>query len=752
MSDNDDILKLLTEKTKSEISGIKRKLKNIEENFVRGEEGPQGPEGIKGPKGDEGPPGPRGEKGPMGEGISLKGTVLTVDGLPNINNKNGDLWIVESTGAAYIYDEEVFRNVGRLKGPKGEQGIQGPQGVQGPRGEQGPQGEIGPQGIQGNIGPQGAKGDIGDKGDRGPTGPQGEQGPQGEVGPRGQIGVRGEKGEKGDVGLRGLQGEKGEKGDAGPQGIKGEKGDKGDKGDTGPIGQQGEKGEQGPEGPQGPEGAQGPQGEPGKGIDFDIDDIAKKFGQDVLKFKTEIQRQVQKINLTGTGSGEVRLEFLDDVDRDTAKTDGYILTWNESLGKFIGTPPSSGSGGSDSTIGGSGVGDLSQLIWETQGANDQYRVLVGWRNEDSTRSDIRRATFNGAGLLQLELASFNPSVTATGQSLQWDVPATTATFNANNPSDYADEYLASVIQSAASSGVQGTLETDFTTSGPSPTPGPMIDWSQTFTTNSTAKIYDTTTGALGGTASITGLYRDQDDANTTFTATASYNWGDVNNALSISASSGNSFLEQYYTTTYSVSTSGLSDSNNVSNLVTANGGTVSSSTGSGTFTFTTPVHKDNTGSTRNLSLTSTFTRPATVTGTEYDVDITKNANPSFSFTYPSFWLFTSMISVLPTRADIINGDDFESVVNELGNQQRTFSGFITNSDTDPQAFWFCVRSSVTQPTSFRIGQDSTLTAEVPVTESTINLEPDSPPSGYTAESYTIHGFTVQPGQSYLVIS
>ena len=37
------------------------------------------------------------------------------------------------------------------------------------------------------------------------------------------------------------------------------------------------------------------------------------------------------------GSGEVRLEFLDDVNRDSAKTDGYYLKYQASTGKWIGS-------------------------------------------------------------------------------------------------------------------------------------------------------------------------------------------------------------------------------------------------------------------------------------------------------------------------------------------------------------------------------------------------------------------------------
>ena len=50
------------------------------------------------------------------------------------------------------------------------------------------------------------------------------------------------------------------------------------------------------------------------------------------------------------GSGEVNLQFLDDVDRDTAKVDGKFLKYNASTGKWIGADASGGSGGTGTGI------------------------------------------------------------------------------------------------------------------------------------------------------------------------------------------------------------------------------------------------------------------------------------------------------------------------------------------------------------------------------------------------------------------
>lgn len=48
-------------------------------------------------------------------------------------------------------------------------------------------------------------------------------------------------------------------------------------------------------------------------------------------FLNRIQQQLSTL-----GGGETRLEFLDDVDRNSAKTDGYYLKYDASSGKWVG--------------------------------------------------------------------------------------------------------------------------------------------------------------------------------------------------------------------------------------------------------------------------------------------------------------------------------------------------------------------------------------------------------------------------------
>jgi hypothetical protein len=170
-----------------------------------GETGPQGPKGdtgATGPQGPQGLTGPTGATGPQGEdgqSVRLQGTVADSDSLPTTGLTGGDLWLVEDTLDAYLYnsDSDNWANIGPLQGAKGDTG---PQGIQGIQGETGPQG---PQGIQGETGATGA------------TGPQGIQGIQGETGDTGPTGATGPQG------IQGIQGIQGETGPQGPQGIQG---------------------------------------------------------------------------------------------------------------------------------------------------------------------------------------------------------------------------------------------------------------------------------------------------------------------------------------------------------------------------------------------------------------------------------------------------------------------------------------------------------------------------------------------------
>ena len=253
--------------TKQEIKKLKEEISDLKENGVEAVfptlyESMQGEKGDKGDKGDPGEPGAPGEKGEPGDAI-----IVESRGPQGEKGDQGDRGVsiketkIVNDELVLFLDNDDTKNVGRVVGPRGGQGIQGEVGPQGPIGEQGPQGIQGEQGLLG---------------EQGPPGPPGPQGP---LGPLGMTGDKGEKGDKGDKGDTGDTGPKGDTGSIGPQGLKGEKG---------------ERGEPGPMGPEGPPGRDG--------AEVDTDNIKKSLEKDLTDFKTAVQQQVTRLATTGGGS------------------------------------------------------------------------------------------------------------------------------------------------------------------------------------------------------------------------------------------------------------------------------------------------------------------------------------------------------------------------------------------------------------------------------------------------------------------
>ena len=77
----------------------------------------------------------------------------------------------------------------------------------------------------------------------------------------------------------------------------------------------------------------------------DITTLRKEFDN----FRSFVGQQLASSQMSGAGSGEVRLEFLDDVQRTTAKVDGKFLKYSSSAGQFIGADASAAAAAADLT-------------------------------------------------------------------------------------------------------------------------------------------------------------------------------------------------------------------------------------------------------------------------------------------------------------------------------------------------------------------------------------------------------------------
>jgi hypothetical protein len=101
---------------------------------IQGETGPTGIEGPTGPIGETGPQGPTGPTGAVGPAIDIEGTVALLADLPE-TGLPGSGWIVEEDGGhLWVWDHinETWDDVGQIVGPTGPAStVPGPTGPQG---------------------------------------------------------------------------------------------------------------------------------------------------------------------------------------------------------------------------------------------------------------------------------------------------------------------------------------------------------------------------------------------------------------------------------------------------------------------------------------------------------------------------------------------------------------------------------------------------------------------------------------------
>ena len=129
----------------------------------KGEQGLKGDTGDTGATGDTGPAGAKGDTGATGIGTTIKGSYNTYQELVNAHptGNDGDSYLVN--GSLYVWLNNVWENVGNIKGEKGDTGNTGSQGVKGDTGDSGAKGDTGATGPKGDTGATGAAGQGSDE-------------------------------------------------------------------------------------------------------------------------------------------------------------------------------------------------------------------------------------------------------------------------------------------------------------------------------------------------------------------------------------------------------------------------------------------------------------------------------------------------------------------------------------------------------------------------------------------------------------
>ena len=103
-------------------------------------------------------------------------------------------------------------------------------------------------------------------------------------------------------------------------------------------------------------------------------------------FRSLIAQQIASSQMSGAGGGEVRLEFMDDVDRNTAKVDGKFLKYQSSTGKFIGADSAGVTDEQLQDVVGGMIGSNTEsgIAVTYDDTNGKLDFTVGTLNQDTT--------------------------------------------------------------------------------------------------------------------------------------------------------------------------------------------------------------------------------------------------------------------------------------------------------------------------------------------------------------------------------
>ena len=405
----------------------------------------------------------------------------------------------------------------------------------------------------------------------------------------------------------------------------------------------------------------------------------------------------------------------------------------------------------------------SLVFTETTGA----AILTQYRTDSGAVENIRNIDYGTSGGFVINFATFTPGLSASdGLSRRWDQPFTNAAIglgvSTTSPDDFPSRYVEEVSAiSVNNAGNSGLSLTNFVAGAQSATPGGGVDWNQSFVLNAASSIVpSTTSGLTGGNATVTYTFEDNNDTNLG-TRTQSITWDTPNVLCSFDALPAREFWERYTGGTFDTNISGISVGANVSTAWTGTSNIFDALPAAATgishnnaaVTFTDPIHTGTASTTRQITATSTFTRPDTVTGTEYTATDTATATvvPNFQ-PGPRMTRFTTA----PTNIaldDLLFGDF--NTGNGLGLMPGVSLDFSTTSQSitftgDPRIYWFGWLGTRT-PTFIDTDSNLAITQRdaVTITFNATNLnaltDTSNVPSTFVEQVYTFYGVQLLAG-------
>jgi len=168
--------------------------------------------------------------------------------------------------------------------------------------------------------------------------------------------------------------------------------------------------------------------------------------------------------MSGAGGGEVRLEFMDDVDRDSVKVDGKFLKYQASTGKFIGADTVSITDEQLEDVVGAMVSSNTEsgISVAYDDTNGKLNFTVGTLNQDTTG--------NAATATVLETARTIGGVSFNG-SANIDLPGVNSAGNQNTTGSAATLTTARTIGGVSFDGSANINLPGVNTSGSQDTSG-----------------------------------------------------------------------------------------------------------------------------------------------------------------------------------------------------------------------------------------------------------------------------------------